>query len=252
MPAPTDLDPQRVNLGVTRTPDLLVSEVFGPTIQGEGPSLGRRCSFVRLGGCNLHCSWCDTPYTWDWSGRNGVRFDPAQELRQRTIEDVWEDLLQRGAQMLVISGGEPLLQQDRLLPLLVRAQAAGWWVEMETAGTISPTPELVALVDRFNVSPKLANSGNPEAQRLVPAAISALRDSGKAAWKFVVVGSADLEEIARLVNAFGLEPVYVMPEGITEEVLRLRTQAIVEEVLARGWNLTTRLHILLYGNRRGV
>jgi 7-carboxy-7-deazaguanine synthase len=79
-----------------------------------------------------------------------------------------------------------------------------------------------------------------------------LRDSGKAAWKFVVVDSKDLEEVATIVEVFGLQPVYVMPEGVSEEVLRLRTQKIAGEVLARGWNLTTRLHILLYWNRRGV
>lgn len=252
MPASTDLDPQKVNLGATQARDLLVSEVFGPTFQGEGPSLGRRCSFVRLGGCNLHCSWCDTPYTWDWSGRNGVRFDPAQELRHRTVEEIWEELVVRGTEMVVISGGEPLLQQDRLLPLLVRAHGEGWWVEIETAGTISPTPDVITLVDRFNVSPKLANSGNAEARRTVPASISTLRNSGKAAWKFVVLETQDLVEVGRLVEMFGLEPVYVMPEGVSEEVLRLRTQDIAGEVLARGWNLTTRLHILLYGNRRGV
>src|SRR5258708_28223536 len=154
--------------------------------------------------------------------------------------------------MVVTSGGEPLIQHDRVLPLFVRAHAKGWWLEIEPAGTIAPTGELVRLVDRFNVSPKLANSGNREAQRRVPAAISALRDSGKAAWKFVVVDSEDLDEVSGLVESFGLAPVYVMPEGITEEVLRLRTQAIADEGLARGWNLTTRLPILLYGNRLGV
>jgi 7-carboxy-7-deazaguanine synthase len=61
-----------------------------------------------------------------------------------------------------------------------------------------------------------------------------------------------VEEVATIVEVFGLQPVYVMPEGVSEEVLRLRTQKIAGEVLARGWNLTTRLHILLYGNRRGV
>jgi 7-cyano-7-deazaguanosine (preQ0) biosynthesis protein QueE len=252
MPAPTDLDPQQVNTGATGVTELVVSEVFGPTVQGEGPSLGRRCSFVRLGGCNLHCSWCDTPYTWDWSGRNGIRFDPAQELRHLTVENVWQELVARDADMLVISGGEPLLQQDRLLPLLSRAREARWWVEVETAGTIAPTPEFVTLVDRFNVSPKLANSGNKEVRRKVPVAVVALRNSGKSVWKFVIVDRGDLEEVAQLVEAFDLRPIYIMPEGVREEVLRLRTQEIAGEVLARGWNLTTRLQIFLYGNRRGV
>lgn len=230
----------------------MVSEIFGPTFQGEGPSLGRRCSFVRLGGCNLHCRWCDTAYTWDWTGRNGIKYDPRQELRTMTVEQVWADLAARGADMLVVSGGEPMLQQDRLVCLLVQAHAAGWWIEIESAGTIAPVQELAHLVDRFNVSPKLENSGNAPGERYVPAVLDAFQATGKAAWKFVAVEEADLVEIAVLVERHRLSPVYVMPEGVTPEALTHHTQAIAEGVLRHGWNLTTRLHILLYGNRRGV
>src|SRR5262245_52198924 len=69
------------------TESLVVSEVFGPTWQGEGPSIGRRCGFVRLGRCNLACTWCDTPYTWDWE-----RYDPAKELHRRLVTEVVADL----------------------------------------------------------------------------------------------------------------------------------------------------------------
>ena len=67
---------------------MIVSEVFGPTVQGEGPSCGRIATFVRLGRCDLRCSWCDTPYTWDWHGHNGVRYDPAQELERLDVLSV--------------------------------------------------------------------------------------------------------------------------------------------------------------------
>src|SRR5438046_5626962 len=83
----------------TRT--LVVSEIFGPTFQGEGPSLGRRCVFLRLGACNLHCRWCDTPYTWDWTGRNGIEYDPRQELRRIGAGPVWQTLFALGADGLV-------------------------------------------------------------------------------------------------------------------------------------------------------
>lgn len=252
MPAPTDLDPASVNSGSAGRRDLVVSEVFGPTIQGEGPSIGRRCSFLRLGGCNLHCSWCDTPYTWDWTGRNGVVYDPARELTRRSVADVWRDLRGRGADMLVISGGEPMLQQDALVPLITLAREAAWWVEVETAGTIAPSVEMLRLVDRFNVSPKLENSGNAPVRRYMAEAIEVLARSGKAAWKFVVCVPGDLDEIAALVDAHGLKPVYVMPEGIDAAVLGELGRQLADEVVARGWNLTTRLHILIYGNRRGV
>ena len=231
---------------------LVVSEVFGPTFQGEGPSIGRRCAFVRLGGCNLHCAWCDTPYTWDWTGRNGHRYDPRQELTRRSVEDVWEELDRKSVQMLVVSGGEPLLQQDALTGLLQRAAGACWWIEVETAGTIVPAPGVAALVSQFNVSPKLSNSGNRVRSRYVPAALDALRETGKAAWKFVATAPEDLDEIDGLVDEHQLCPVYVMPEGTQAGVVNTRAQELAEGVLARGWNLTTRLQVLLYGNRRGV
>jgi 7-carboxy-7-deazaguanine synthase len=231
---------------------LVVSEIFGPTLQGEGPSVGQRCSFVRLGGCNLHCAWCDTAYTWDWTGRNGHRYDPRSELRTLPIDDVWSQLEGTKTQMVVVSGGEPLLQQDALTRLLTRARAAGWRVELETAGTIMPTAALCALVTQFNVSPKLAHSGNDRAARYRPEVLDRLQATQHAVWKFVAQEPADLEEIAELVAAHQLRPVYVMPEGTSADALLRRSADLADAVIARGWNLTTRLHILLYGARRGV
>jgi 7-carboxy-7-deazaguanine synthase len=231
---------------------LLVSEIFGPTFQGEGPSLGRRCSFLRLGGCNLACSWCDTPYTWDWTGRNGRRYDPRTELTQMNYEQAWEKLCSHGTDMLVVSGGEPLLQQAALVPLLELAANAGWRIEIETAGTIAPRAEVARSIDQFNISPKLGNSGNRKEDRLVMEALEALVATGKAIFKFVACEIADLDEIEWLVTDFQLSPVYVMPEGVTAEAVTARMGAIAAGVLTRGWNLTTRLHVLVYGNRRGV
>ena len=243
---------RRIEAGAATGNSLVVSEIFGPTFQGEGPSLGLRCSFLRLGGCNLSCSWCDTAYTWDWKGRNGTRYHPRDELRRRTVDEICADLLARGAAFVVISGGEPLLQQTALVPLLEFCHQAGWRVEVETAGSISPATATVELVDQFNVSLKLANSQNRRTARYRPAAIDVLAQTGKAIWKFVVVEASDLEEVDELVSRHSLRPVYVMPEGVQPDILIRRTEALVAPVLARGWNLTTRLHILVQGNRRGV
>ena len=225
---------------------LVVSEVFGPTWQGEGPSLGRRCGFVRLGRCNLACTWCDTPYTWDWD-----RFDPQKELTRRSVTDIITEIEAMGVDMMVVTGGEPLLQQRHLEPLMTQAKARGWWVEVETAGTLAPGPALAA-VDRFNVSPKLANSGNPAAQRLKPDVLRAFSGTGRASFKFVACTPADLDEIAAIVDECGLDDVWVMPEGSAPEALVGRARELAPLVLARGWNLTTRLHVLLWGDRRGV
>lgn len=250
MSAPTASD--RGPRIAARTRDLVVSEIFGPTFQGEGPSLGARCSFLRLGACNLACSWCDTPYTWDWTGRNGKRYDPQVELRRLSLDAVWQELSGRGTSMLVISGGEPLLQQPALIPLLRRCREAAWRVEIETAGTLAPLRDLSALVDQFNVSLKLSNSGNAPADRYRPDAVETLATTGKAIWKFVATAPEDLDEVSELVDRHGLHPVYIMPEGITADAILLASQRLAEPVLARGWNLTTRLHVLIYGNRRGV
>ena len=113
------------------TATLAVSEVFGPTFQGEGAFLGQRAGFVRLARCNLDCRWCDTPYTWDWN-----RFDPAAEIAEMAVDDVLHRLDEMAVERVVITGGEPLLQQRRLVPLLEAAAERRWSVEVETNGTV--------------------------------------------------------------------------------------------------------------------
>ncbi len=225
---------------------LAVSEVFGPTIQGEGPTAGRRAAFVRLARCNLDCAWCDTPYTWDWA-----RYDPAKEIHRATVPDVLSRLDAMAVDRVVVTGGEPLLQQRRLVPLLAACRERGWAVEVETNGTIAPLPEVAALVTAFNVSPKLANSGVPEDRRIRPDALAALVATGRAAFKFVATGVADLDEIAAVVERHGLAPVWVMPEGIDAATITARMADLADAVVARGWNLTARLHVLLWGDERG-
>lgn len=224
---------------------LVVSEVFGPTFQGEGPSVGQAAAFVRLGRCNLACSWCDTPYTWDWD-----RFDPAVELTTMAVDDVVARLDATGAGLVVVTGGEPLLQQHRLPPLLEALRAKGRRVEIETGGTIAPSvPD--GLVDRWNVSPKLASSGMPAARRLRPEVLRAFAATGRAVFKFVVREPAELDEVAAVVDGCGLAPVWIMPEGTDEATVLRRLRELAPAVVARGWNLTPRLHVLVWGDRRG-
>jgi 7-carboxy-7-deazaguanine synthase len=225
---------------------LTVSEVFGPTVQGEGPSIGRRCGFVRLGRCNQACTFCDTPYTWDWD-----RFDPAVELNEMAVDDVLSQLDAMDVDMVVVTGGEPLLQQRGVEALLGAVKERGWRVEIETAGTIAPTMA-DGLVDQWNVSPKLANSGNPFERRYKPDVLSAFQATGRAVFKFVVCEPSDLDEVDAMVEECALGDVWIMPEGIDAATLERRSRQLAEDVIKRGWNLTTRLHILIWGDRRGV
>jgi 7-cyano-7-deazaguanosine (preQ0) biosynthesis protein QueE len=227
--------------------DLVVSEVFGPTFQGEGPSAGRRAGFVRVGRCPLSCAWCDTAYTWDWE-----RFDPAVELSRRPVDDVLAEIDAMAVDMVVITGGEPLAQRSGLATLVRGLRERGTRIEVETSGVIAPEPAVVPLVDQWNVSPKLANSGMAVERRIVPEALAAFVATGRAIFKFVVVDPADLDEIGALADEHRLQPVWVMPEGTDAATITNRMRALADPVLARGWHMTPRLQVLVWGDRRGV
>jgi 7-carboxy-7-deazaguanine synthase len=242
-----------MNVRVRDPGTLVVSEVFGPTYQGEGPSLGQRAAFVRLGRCNLDCgsgpasTWaCDTPYTWNWE-----RFDRDVELRAVRTGDLIAAVAAMGVERVVVTGGEPLIQQRQLESFLLAARERGWAVEIETNGTIAPRREVVAAVERFNVSPKLTGSGVPPERALRAEALATLRDSGRAVFKFVVARPAELDEVAAVTAAHRLAPVWIMPAGTTAEAVLACARALADPVLDRGWNLTTRLHVLLWGDERG-
>jgi len=225
---------------------LPVSEIFGPTWQGEGPSAGNLAAFVRLGHCNLSCTWCDTAYAWDIH-----RYDLNAELTTMTIDAIAARLTEIPAGLVVLTGGEPLLHRTALADLAAVCQRAGQRLEIETNGTILPTRPLQAAIDRFNVSPKLAHSGMPMDRRIRPDVLNALRDSGKAVFKFVVESLADLTEVADLEQAYNLAPIWIMPRGETSADVLCRMRALADAVLAHGWHLSSRLHVLLWEASRG-
>ncbi|MGQ0776608.1 MAG: 7-carboxy-7-deazaguanine synthase QueE [Pseudonocardiales bacterium] len=222
---------------------------FGPTFQGEGISTGQRALFIRLSRCNLSCPGCDTPETWDWS-----RYDPHTDSRWACTDELVQWVHgQRFTDLVVITGGEPLLQQHGLVPLVEALAECGRRVEIETNCTRMPVPELIAAVTRFNVSPKLAafGGGVSRERRIVPEALHVFAASGKAVFKFVACCIADLDEIAELEQEFQLAPVWVMPVGSTHDEVVAGLRALADPVLARGWNLTGRFHVLLWGAERG-
>ncbi|MGH3916112.1 MAG: hypothetical protein ACRDTC_22295 [Pseudonocardiaceae bacterium] len=150
----------------------------------------------------------------------------------------------RDVDLLVITGGEPMLQQPAMTALAVGV-GDHVRVQVETNGTQIPEPTLTALVDLWVVSPKLANSGVNYSRRIVPPALTAFTATGRAAFKFVVTDpDADFDKIGALAAEFGLAPVWVMPEGDTCETVLAGMSAIYGPALARGWNVGTRLHIL--------
>lgn len=229
---------------------LVVSEVFGVTVQGEGPSCGRRASFIRLGGCNLSCTWCDTPYTWDAS-----RFDLRTELTRTPVIDLAAHALHGDPGLVVITGGEPLLHQHQpgWAALLHLLNAGGADVEIETNGTIAPSALTTTGATRLNVSPKLPHAGDPETARIRPNQLAALNATGRASFKFVCRDAADVDHVTAYTAAWGIPParVWVMPEGTTRSALHDHLTAIADPAITAGFNLTTRLHVHAWGDERG-
>lgn len=235
---------------------LKVNEIFGPTIQGEGKSLGKKVVFLRLALCNLHCVWCDTAYTWRYDAKHphndDVVYSPKKEVHLMSEQEVFIRLVAMGVKSLVISGGEPTLQQKQLIPLLQNLKGDGWWIEVETNGTVPLRSEFVSLVDQINCSPKLANSGDPEELRIREKTLQSLVKNKKTNFKFVISTDKDAVEAKTLVTKFGMEEVFFMPEGRTREELTLRQNFVQALAGECGTHYTPRQHIIQWGTKRGV
>ena len=231
-------------------------EIFA-ALQGEGPSAGRPSVFIRLSRCNLACLWCDTAYTWHFTGDNRPhRDDPTfdRSANQVTLDehDAAARIAAFARNRLVITGGEPLLQGAALARML--GELRDLHVEIETNGTVAPHPALDPLVDQYNVSPKLAHSGNPADLALIPERLAAWTADPRAVFKFVVAQPGDLEEVLGLQRSFGIPAarVFLMPEGRDSVTLRSRGAWIADLCSAHDFNFSDRLHIHLHGDTRGT
>lgn len=216
---------------------LRVAEVFR-SIQGEGVTAGLPSAFVRLQGCTHGCGFCDTRYTWPAGG--GTEEHLSQVLDRVKAFDV---------QNVVVTGGEPL-ESPAFVPLVEGLKAGGHRIEVETAGYLVP-PE--APVDQWNVSVKLANAGVPRERRICSAAIRAFVE--RLAWfKFVIVAAGDVDEVEDLVgeHAIPRDRVLLMPEGMTRAAVLERSPMVAAQCQRHGFRFSPRLHILLWGPKRGV
>lgn len=231
-----------------------VSEIFGPTIQGEGPTAGRRCAFVRLVTCNLTCKWCDTPYTWDWTGLNGT---PYQREEQQTIMsafDIYERIAELGVERVVFSGGEPMLHKAQLAEVFALLADRGVAIEIETNGTILPSKEMIPFLNQINCSPKLENSGVLLKKRRKIEVLKGLMETGVAvAFKFVCLSKECLDEVEEIQLESGIPDrnIWIMPEGRSKEELESHMAVIADDAIARGWNITPRTHVAIWGAKRG-
>lgn len=232
-------------------------EIFH-SLQGEGVAAGRPSVFVRLSGCNLHCHWCDTPYTWNFAGtgfshRDDAKHDRAANRVTWEVEQAAAAVRSFGCPHLVFTGGEPLLQQPALAALCATL-GPGYHVEIESNGTMPLTPAFDRHVHQLNLSLKLAHSANSTAERLKPEVVSAYARDPRAWFKFVVATEDDVAEVHALAAAHDIPAarILLMPEGTAGETLHQRMAWLAPLCLARGYRLSDRLHIHLYGDTRGT
>ncbi|HLW77612.1 MAG TPA: 7-carboxy-7-deazaguanine synthase QueE [Bryobacteraceae bacterium] len=225
-----------------------IAEIFD-SIQGEGTLAGVPSAFVRVSGCNLRCTWCDTPYT-SW----------APEGDDRSIQEIVSEIRAFRAAYVVVTGGEPMLFDDTI-ELTRQLKAAGLHITIETAGTVYQP----VACDLMSISPKLANStplerdgGRWAAQhnrlRFQPEVLRRLIEHYEYQLKFVVSSPHDLEEIHQMIDTIGAsrDRVMLMPEGIDAVTVHDRARWIAGICRREGFRYSPRLQIDLWGNRRGT
>jgi 7-carboxy-7-deazaguanine synthase len=224
-----------------------IAEVFH-SIQGEGRLTGVPSVFIRTSGCNLRCWFCDTPYTsWNPEGED------------RSVDSLIEETTTFNCEHVVITGGEPMLVKD-VAVLATRLKDDGKHITIETAGTI----DLNVPADLMSISPKRANSTpnsemgwaeRHDARRHRPDVINRLTTDYDYQLKFVVDRPEDIEDVAEYLEEFPhIDPgkVYLMPQAIDREPHAEKCGWLGEAATARGWQLCRRLHIELFGNKRGT
>jgi 7-carboxy-7-deazaguanine synthase len=230
---------------------MLISELFY-SLQGEGELTGVPSVFIRTSGCNLRCNWCDTPYA-SWNPE-GV---------ERPIPELVAEVGRHPARHVVLTGGEPMIAKN-IRALAAALHADGRHITIETAATVAPDG---IACDLASLSPKLANSSPDErlpaawrerhdATRWNPDAIRAWIDNYTYQFKFVVSTPADVAEMETLLASLGRDiprhKILLMPEATSLDRMRERAVWLGELCKTRGYRYAHRLHIELYGNKRGT
>jgi 7-carboxy-7-deazaguanine synthase len=230
---------------------MLISEIFY-SLQGEGELTGVPSVFVRTSGCNLRCNWCDTPYA-SWS----------PEGTAMGVEEIVAAVRVHPAKHVVLTGGEPMVAPG-IHELAFQLSELGYHITIETAATLPPRG---IACDLASLSPKLAHSA-PDARlddtwrkrheelRWQPEVVAGWIANGNYQLKFVIRSEADLAEMEQMILetncAIPRSKVLLMPEGTTVEKLRASAGWLGELCKARGYRYAPRLHIELYGNKRGT
>ncbi len=213
------------------------------SLQGEGATIGRASVFIRLMGCSVGCVWCDTKYSW-----------AGPPLEEKTISEILDFCEEHEGAQVVVTGGEPL--ESPQFPLLIESlHRAGLRVEVETAGHVRPSEDALQRVNQWNVSPKLQSAQISEEKQ--PKTLDWLHQAKEPYLKFVVHRADELDEIDAVLEKCGLcdfprSRIIISPGGKTREQMEHRLLSLAEASMKRGFRFTPRLHVMLWGDKRGV
>lgn len=256
---------------------LSVSEHFS-SIQGEGPTMGRPSIFLRLQSCNLLCGQPDLTAVEDTTDQQEIekhQSDDAtwscdtisvwlhgEKYKHEELIEEWEekgfiDKFKNGVH-LILTGGEPLLQQDSFVKFFdTFVDRYGWfpYTEIETNCTIKPTEGMDEIIDQYNVSPKLSNSGMPEEMRVAPEVYKFHNNNDKSTFKFVVSSKNDWKEIKGLIDRFDLKvghKIWLMPAASSRKELFGRNEEVANLAIKHNVCFSTRLQAEIWDQLTGV
>jgi len=228
-----------------------ISEMFADTLQGEGIHIGYPATFIRVQNCSLNCKWCDSTEVW----RKGNPYTIDEIINLMEDYNVINKL--KAGQHLVLTGGSPLSYQKQFVKLINRIKldySFKPYIEVENECTIMPIKEFSDIVDCWNNSPKLFNSGMKKELRYKPEVIKYLLTQNSW-WKFVVREEDEWDEIVRdyiKPNNIPYDKVLLMPEGQTREELQQHYEAVIDMATKYNIKVTDRLHITIFNKKTGV
>lgn len=235
------------------------------SIQGEGKTVGMSCIFIRFSICNLHCKYCDSYFTWNFKENPGENHHYREKVfkndyqLEMSYKEVVKKILALPSKRVVFTGGEPMIYQEDLINIMkcLRRKDKSYKFEIETNGTIECSKEFIKLIDQINCSPKLISSGNPAMIANRPKAINSIKKSPKTIFKFVLCGKSllrDFNSVQDWQEQYDVdnEQIFLMPEGISKKVVITGSKNIFHNFCKFGYNLSTRLHVILFNNKRAV
>jgi len=230
---------------------LPLNEAF-VSFQGEGRFIGQPALFLRFNYCNLGCSWCDTRFTWDSDMIERDQLLAANEIIEISSKLLKSSHLEPADVHVVLTGGEPMLHQDRLPILIAQMRKLGYaFFEIETNGMYKPSLDMLKSIDWWNCSPKLSNNGLAQSVNVIPDAIKSISATRKVDFKFVIDSAADIAEIKEYyLPLIAAESIILMPEGFTLSKQINNMSTVNQLALENGYRFSPRLQILIWGNER--